>query len=120
MTPIRLTVLALAIGVLAFDLVRHGSEEYAYKSEISRVQREIALLELVRDDLQVGLQQRLLGLLPRTGVTSRTTIPDLTLDRTPTLWEAMEEREEPRQQAFAAEEVPSTSIPLSDWIRRTE
>ena len=72
------------------------------------------------DSVDGGLQQRLLGLLPRLGVTSRTTIPDLTLDRTPTLWEAMEEREEPRQQAFAAEEVPSTSIPLSDWIRRSD
>ena len=118
MTPIRLTIIAVAIGGLSFDLVRQGSEEFATKSEISRVEKEIALLQLVRDDLQVGLQQRMLGLIPQVRLEPEAEIPELTLDRTPTLWEAMEAREEPRQQAFAEEELPPSSIPLSDWLER--
>ncbi len=117
MTSIRWFLIASVFGGVAFDVVHEGSEEYACKSEIARVQQEIALLRHHIDDYQVGIQQRLLARVPTTGIGFGDAIVRLDAPRQPTLWERSEAVESSGRRAFASETEEGRSLSLADWLQ---
>lgn len=116
MTTVRWILVASVFGGVAFDVVRQGSEEYACKSEIARVEQEIDLLRQRRADLQVGLQQRLMARMPIVEFDLGAPIVHTEVPRRSTLWEQSAQNEGVTQRAFASEEVPDTRLTLADWI----
>jgi hypothetical protein len=87
MTGPRVALAAAVVAFLAFDLVRLGSVEYAYRAEIARAEEEIGILRRHRADLRAGTQQRLIASIGASRVTAAGELARLEMRREATPWE---------------------------------
>lgn len=114
-------MIALVVALLALDLARTGSDEFACRAALARAEEEIGILLRHQDDLRVGTQVRLFARVRETGIDPGTELSPLQLTRRPTPWERAVETEESGNRAYAVEKlVPLRGWRLGDWLRARE
>jgi hypothetical protein len=117
MTAPRVAIVALVVAVLAFDLVRLGSLEYAYRAEMARAETEIGILRRHRADLRVGTQQRLIASVGRSRVDAPERLAHLELRRESTPWEDSTGLAERLPSALAVARAETTiGRVLGEWL----
>jgi len=121
MTAPRVVIIALVVAFLAFDLVRLGSVEYAYRAEIARAEEEIGILRRHRADLRVGTQQRLIACIGPSRVTAGGELARLELRRESTPWEGAVGLADRLPSALAVARAETTiGRVLGDWLEVRE